>query len=118
MVADSDIHLSKLDNFLENFVAENSNEYKSRSVYSQSSQSEINIGSSESVAVLRYGEQLTIPDPTGPVPTKGRPKGAFRLKSGFEDSLSQKKVKYRKCENCQQWAITDWLSIIGMKLNL
>ena len=57
MVADSDIHLSKLDTFLEKFAAETSNEYKSRSVYSQSSQTKINIGSSGSIVVLRYGEE-------------------------------------------------------------
>ena len=52
--------------------------------------------------VSRDGEELTIRDPTGSVPTKGRPKGASKLKSSFQDSLSQKKVKQQKCENCQQ----------------
>ena len=56
MVADSDIHLSKLDAVLERFAAETSNKYKSRSVYSQLSQSKTNIGSSVSVVILRYGE--------------------------------------------------------------
>ena len=51
--------------------------------------------------ILRDDEELTIRDPTGHVPTKGRPKGASRLKSDFEDSLSQKKVKHRKCESYQ-----------------
>ena len=102
MVADSDIHLSKLDIVLERFADEISNEYIVRSVNYQSSQFKTNIGSSGSVVVLRDGEELTIRDPTGPVPTKGRPKCASRLKSGFEDSLSQKEVKHRKCENCQQ----------------
>ena len=52
--------------------------------------------------VLRDGEELTIRDPTGHVLTKGRPKSASKLKSDFEYSLSQKEVKHRKCENCQQ----------------
>jgi len=68
----------------------------------QSPQSETNVRSSRSVGVLRDGEELTICDSTSPVPTKGRPKGVSRLKSDFEDSLLQKEVKYRKCENCQQ----------------
>jgi len=38
--------------------------------------------------VLRDGEELTICDLIGPVATKGRPKGASRLKSGFEDFIS------------------------------
>ena len=102
MVSDSDSHLLKLDAVLEKFAAEISNECKSKAVNDQSSQSETNIGSSGSVVVLRDGEELTVRDPAGPIPTKGRPKGASRLKSGFEDSLSQKEVKHRKCENCQQ----------------
>ena len=69
-------------------------------VNDQSSHSETNIGASGSVVILRDGEELTIRDPTDPVPTKGRPKGASRVKSSFEDSLLQKEVKYRKCENC------------------
>ena len=52
MVADSDIHLSKLDAILERFAVETSNEYKSRSVNYQSSQSETNISFSGSVVVL------------------------------------------------------------------
>ena len=71
MVADSDIHLSKLDAILESFAAETSNEYKSKSVNYKSSQLETNIGSSGSVVVLRYGEELNIRDPISPVPTKG-----------------------------------------------
>ena len=94
MMSDLDIHLSKLDAVLERFATETSNKYKSRIVNDQS-QSEANISSSGSVVVLRDGEELTIHDPTGPVPTKGRPKGASRLKSGFEDSLSQEEVKHR-----------------------
>ena len=102
MVADSDIHLSKLDAVLERFAEETSNEYKAWSVNYQSSQSKTNIGSSGSVVILRDGEELTICDPIGPVPTKGRPRAASRLKSDFEDSLSQKEVKHRRCENCQE----------------
>ena len=68
----------------------------------QSSQSETNIGFSGSVVILRDGEELTIHDSTGPIPTKGRPKGASRLKSDFEDSLTEKEVKHQKCEKCQQ----------------
>ena len=102
MVADSDLHLSKLDAVLKRFADETSNEYKVRSVNYQSSQSKTNIGSSESVVVLRGGEKLTIRDPIVIIPTKERPIGVSRLKSGFEDSLSQKKVKHRKCRNCQQ----------------
>jgi len=88
MVADSDIHLSKLDVVLERFAEDTSNEYKVRSVNYQSSQSKTNIGSSESVVVLRDSEELNIRDPIGPIPTKERPRGASRLKSDFEDSLS------------------------------
>ena len=66
----------------------------------QSSQSESNIGSSTSVVVLRDGEGITICDPIGPAATKGGP-SANRIKSEFEDSLSQKEMKHRKCENCQ-----------------
>ena len=93
-MADSDIHLSKLDAILERFTAEANNEYKSRSVNYKSSQSETNIGSSRSVVVLRDGEELNIRDPIDHVPTKGRPRSASRLKSDFEDSLSQKEVKH------------------------
>ena len=43
MVSDSDIHLSKLDAVLERFIAETSNEFKSRTINDQSSQSETNV---------------------------------------------------------------------------
>jgi len=99
-MADSDIHLSKLDAVLERFAAETSNEYKLRSVNYQLSQSETYISSSGSVVILRDGEELTTHDLTGSVPTKGRPKGAFRFKSDFEDSLSQKEVKHWESGNC------------------
>ena len=102
MVSDSDIHLSKLDAVLKRFAAKTSNECKFRTINDQSSQSEININSSGSVVVLRDGEELTVRDPTGLVPTKGRPKGASRLKSDFDDFLSQKEFKYQKYKNCQQ----------------
>ena len=102
MVVASDIHLSKLDAVLDRFAEETSNEYKATSVNYQISQFKTNIGSSGSVVVLRDGEELNIRDPIGPVPTKGRPRGASKLKSGFEDSLSQKEVKHQKCEKCQQ----------------
>jgi len=88
MVSDSDIQLLKLDAVLEIFAVKTSNECKFRTVNDQSLQSEINISSSESVVILWDGEELTICDPIGPVPSKGRPKGASRLKSGFKDSLS------------------------------
>ena len=94
MVSNSDIHLSKLDAVLERFVAEISNECKSRTVNDQSSQFETNVGFGGLVVVLRDGEELTMRDPTSPVPTKGRPEGASRLNSDFEDSLLQKKVKH------------------------
>jgi len=71
MMIDSDIHLSKLDAVSEKFAEEISNEYKVRSVNYYSSQSKTNIGSSGFVIVLRDGEELTIYDPIGPVPTKG-----------------------------------------------
>ena len=45
---------------MERFAIETSNECKFRIVNDQSSQSEINIGSSGSVVVLRDGEELTI----------------------------------------------------------
>jgi len=83
MVFDSDIHLSKLDAVLERFVAETSNEFIFRTVNDQSSQSEINVGSSGSVVILRDGEELTIRNLTGPVLIKGRPKDAYKIKSGF-----------------------------------
>ena len=51
--------------------------------------------------VVKDGEELTIHGPLGPVATKGKPKSASRIKSGFEISLSQKKVKYHKCKNFQ-----------------
>jgi len=102
MVVDSDIHLSKFDAVLKRFAEETSNEYKIRSINYQSSQFKTNIGFSGSVVDLRDSEKLTIRDLIDSVPTKGRPRGASRLKSGFEDSLSQKEVKHRKCENCQQ----------------
>ena len=73
---------------MKRFAEETRNEYKARSVNYQSSKSKTNIGSSGSVVVLRDGEELTIRDPVGPISTKGRPKAASRLKSGFEDSLS------------------------------
>ena len=77
----------RLDAVLKRFAKETTSEYKAMSVNYQSSQSKTNIGSSGSVVVLRDGEELTIRDPIGPVPTKGRPRAASRLKSGFEDSL-------------------------------
>jgi len=52
--------------------------------------------------VLRDGEEITIHDPLDPVATKGKPKSASRIKSAFEDSLSQKEVNQRKYEICQQ----------------
>ena len=52
MVSDSDIYLSKLDAVLERFAVETSNEFKFRTVNDQSSQSEINVGSSGSVVIL------------------------------------------------------------------
>ena len=93
-MSDLDIHLSKLDAVLERFAAEISNDFKSKTLHDQSSQSETNIGSSRFVVILQDGEELTIRDPTSPVPTKERPKDASRFKSDFEDSLSQKEVKH------------------------
>ena len=84
MVADSDIHLSKLDAVLERFAEETTSEYKAMSVNYQSSQSKTTIGSSGSVVILRDGEELNIRDPIGPVPTKGRPRAASRLKSDLK----------------------------------
>ena len=83
MVADSDIHLSKLDAVLERFAEETTSEYKAMSVNYQSSQSKTTIGSSGSVVVLRDGEELNIRDPIDSVPTKGRPRAASKLKSDF-----------------------------------
>ena len=77
MVADSDLHLSKLDAVLERFAEETSNEYKIRSVNYQSSQSKTSIGSSGSVVILRDSEELNIRDPIGHVPTKGRPRACL-----------------------------------------
>jgi len=57
IVADSDIHLLKLDAVLERFAEETSSEYKSMSTNYQSSQSKTNIGSSGSVVVLRDGQE-------------------------------------------------------------
>jgi len=91
-----------LDAVLERFAEETTSEYKATSVNYQLSRSKTTIGSSGSVVVLRDGEELTIRDPIGPVPTKGRPRAASWLKSGFEDSLSQKEVKHRRCRNCQE----------------
>ena len=55
MVSDSDIHISNLDAVLERFAVD-TNEYKSRIVNDQSSQSETNVGSNGSVVVLRDGD--------------------------------------------------------------
>ena len=87
------------------FAEETRNEYKATSGHYQSLQSKINIGSIGSVVILRDGEELNIRDPIGPVSTKGRPRGASRLKSGFEDSLSQKEVKHQKYETVNSRAI-------------
>ena len=87
MVADSDIHLSKLEAVLESFAQETTREYRAMSGNDHSSQPKTAVGSSGSV---------------GPVPTKGRPRAASRLKSGFEDSIYQKEVKHRRCGNCQE----------------
>ena len=102
MVSDSNIHLSKLDSVLKGFVIETSKDFKSKTLNDQSSHSKTNLGSSASVVVLRDGEEITIRNPLGLMATKGRPKIAFRIKSGFEDSLSQKEIKQRECENYQQ----------------
>ena len=51
---------------------------------------------------MRDGEEITIRDPLGNVVTKRRPKSVSKIKARFENSLSQKEVKQRKCENCQQ----------------
>ena len=84
-MADSVIYLSKLDTVLKRFNAETSNDLKSKTLNDQSSQSKTNVGSTSSVVILRDGEELTIRDLIAPVTTKGRPKGASRLKSSFED---------------------------------
>ena len=102
MVSDSDIYLFKLDDVLEGFAIETNKNFKFRTLDDQSSQIGTNIGSSTSVVLLGDGEEITIRDPLGPMATKGRPKSASRIKSGFEDSLSQKEVKQHKYENCQQ----------------
>ena len=104
-MSDSDINFSKLDAVLERFTIEISNECKFRAVNDQSSQAETNIGSSGPVVILRDGEELTIRNPTCPVPTKGRPICASRQKSGFENFLSQKEVQHQKCETVNSWAI-------------
>ena len=70
--------------------------FKAKSLFDQSSQSETNVGSSAFVVVLRDGQEITICDPLGLVATKGKPRNASRMKSEFEDLLSQ------KYENCQQ----------------
>ena len=54
------------------------------------------------MVVLRVNEEITIRDSLGPMAIKERPKSASRIKSRFEDSLSQKEVKQRKYKNCQQ----------------
>ena len=102
MVADSDIHLSKLEAVLERFGEETTSEYRAMSGNYHSSQPKITVGSSGSVVVLRDGEEFNIHDPIGPVTTKGRPRAASRLKSGFEDCIYQKEVKHRRCGNCQE----------------
>ena len=101
MILDSDIYLFKLDGMLEGFTIE-TKDFKFKTVNVQSSQSESNVGSSATVVVLRDDEEITIRDSLNLAVTKGRPKSANRIKSGFENYLSQKEVKNRKCENCQQ----------------
>ena len=92
MVSNSDVHLFKLDGMLERFAIEISNDFKSKTLNDQSSQTETNVDFNSSVMVLRDGEELTIRDLLDPVATKERPKGASRIKSEFEDSLSLKEV--------------------------
>jgi len=41
---------------------------------------------------LRDGEEIKIRDLRGPAATKGKSKSANRIKSEFEDSISQKEV--------------------------
>ena len=73
---------------LERFALETSNDFKFKTLNDQSLQTKTNVGSSSSVVALRGGEELTIRNLFGPVSTKGRPKSASRIKSGFEDFLS------------------------------
>ena len=101
MVSDSDIHLSKLDDVLEEYAIETSNDFKSKTFNYQSSQTETNVSSYSLVVTLRDGKELTIRDPLALVATKGMPNSASRIESASEDSLSQKEVKHRKCENYQ-----------------
>ncbi|XP_020266937.1 uncharacterized protein LOC109842476 [Asparagus officinalis] len=58
--------------------------------------------SSNANVVLRDAEEILIRDPSGPVKTKGRPRGASRYKSEIEESQSKKDIKHRKCGNYQQ----------------
>jgi len=78
-VSDSDIHLFKLDGLLEIFALEISNEFKSKTLNDQSSQSKSNVGSTFSVVIFRDDEELTIRNSLSPVATNGRPKSAFRI---------------------------------------
>ena len=87
---------------LEGFTIETEKEVRTKTVNIQSSQSKSNVGFSSSVVILRDSEEITIRDPFVLAATKGRPKSANRIRSRFEDSLSQKEVKHCKCGNCQQ----------------
>ena len=98
MISDSDIHLFKLNDMLKGFTIE-TKDFKSKTLNVQLSQNESNARSSASVVVLRDSEEITIRDSLGPAVKKGRPKSANRIKSKFGDSLSQKEVKHRTCEN-------------------
>ena len=71
MMSDSNIHRLKLVAVLERFATKISNDFKSRTLNDQSTQSETNVGSSGSVVVLRDGEEINIHNPIGHVATKG-----------------------------------------------
>ncbi|XP_020265104.1 uncharacterized protein LOC109840762 [Asparagus officinalis] len=93
--------ISMVERMLQDITVSVEKEVKLNDVHIANSQIESQISSNANV-VLRDGEEILIRDPSGPVKTKGRPRGASRYKSGIEESQSKKDVKHRKCGNCQQ----------------
>ncbi|XP_020245169.1 protein FAR1-RELATED SEQUENCE 5-like [Asparagus officinalis] len=93
--------ISMVERMLQDITISVEKEVKLNEIHIANSQIGSQISSNANV-VLRDGEEILIRDPSGPVKTKGRPRGASRYKSGIEESQSKKDIKHRKCGNCQQ----------------
>ncbi|XP_020250195.1 protein FAR1-RELATED SEQUENCE 5-like [Asparagus officinalis] len=91
--------ISMVERMLQDITLSVEKEVKLNEIHITNSQSGSQISSNANV-VLRDGEEILIRDPSVPIKTKGRLRGASRYKSGIEESQSKKDIKHRKCGNC------------------